>query len=530
MKILYVNPARLEAGLDAIIKGAPLSLISIAAMVPEHDASLFDFKVDKYREKRFRNELNRTDIVAITSMTPQIYHAFDVAKMAKEHGCTTVIGGYHPTLAPGFVANHESVDYVIRGEGEHTFKELIDHLDADHDHSALKKIDGLTYKNEQGKIVHNKERQLECNLDNLPRPRRDLLKGKNYTYLGATTRQIETSRGCPHNCKFCCIIKMWRNSDQHTVYRTKSLTRIMQEIYDVDWKNRFIFFCDDNFSINLKRTNQILDTIIRSGVQNKLHFSCQSRVDTLYRNPDLITKFHKAGFRQIFLGIESIHQQSLDAMNKQNTTSEMVKKVVKMLRDVGISIFGGVIIGFPGETKRMVRQNIRYAVDLNLDCVQFTPITAFPGTEFYKEMVKKKMITTKNYKFYDLFHPMMRTEQLTSREMQKLVAEAYAEFYLSSGWFWRRAKEYLNPFGKFNWMIPSMNKLIKQGILGGLGMLYTQGITPKIISEELKDTKSLMVDINSKYENLPHIYSKEIIPVEIDIYKRKKVKTGQIET
>ena len=82
MRILYINPARLEAGLDAIIKGAPLSLISIAAMVPEHDANLFDFKVDKYREKKFRNELNRTDVVAITSMTPQIYHAFDVAEMA----------------------------------------------------------------------------------------------------------------------------------------------------------------------------------------------------------------------------------------------------------------------------------------------------------------------------------------------------------------------------------------------------------------------------------------------------------------
>jgi len=217
-------------------------------------------------------------------------------------------------------------------------------------------------------------------------------------------------------------------------------------------------------------------------------------------------------------------------MNKQNTTSEMVKKVVKMLRDVGISIFGGVIIGFPGETKRMVRQNIRYAVNLDLDCVQFTPITAFPGTEFYKEMTNQKMVTTKNYKFYDLFHPMMRTEQLTSREMQKLVAEAYAEFYLDSGWFSRRAKEYLNPFGKFNWMIPSIGKLAKQGILGGLGMLYTQGITPKIISEELKDETNLMVDINSEYENLAHAYTKKTAPAEINIVKQKAAKTGQIET
>lgn len=499
MKILYVNPARLEAGLDAIIKGAPLSLISIAAMVPDHDAKLFDFKVDKYRERRFRSELNRYDVVAITSMTPQIYHALEVAEMAKEHGCYTILGGYHPTLAPNFVAQQSAVDFTIRGEGEHTFKEVVDYLDGNKNKISLKKIDGLSYKNEEGHVIHNKERQLECNLDNLPMPRRDLLKGKLYSYLGATTRQIETSRGCPHNCKFCCIIKMWRNSDRHITYRTKSITRIMQEVYDVDRKNNFIFFCDDNFTINIKRTNKILDTIIRSNMQNVFHFSCQSRVDTLFRNPWLIKKLEKAGFRQIFLGIESVHQQSLDAMNKRNTTSEMVRKVVKMLRNEGISIFGGLIIGFPGETKRMVRQNIQYAVDLNLDCVQFTPITAFPGTDFYEEMKAKGMVTTKNYKYYDLFHPMMKTEQLTVNEMYELVAEAYAEFYLNSGWLKKRGKEYLNPFGKFNWMLNCMTRLIKQGILGGLGMLHTQGITRKMVSKELKNKKELMKEL--KYKN-----------------------------
>jgi len=499
MKILYINPARLQAGLDSIIKGSPLSLISIAAMVPNHDAKLFDFKVDKYREKRFRSDLNRHDVVAITSMTPQIYHALEVAEMAKEHGCTTILGGYHPTLAPEFVAEQESVDYTIRGEGEHTFKELIDYIDGTQNKSSLKDIDGLSYKDNQGKIIHNKERQLEHNLDNFPLPRRDLLKGKLYSYLGATTQQIETSRGCPHNCKFCCIIKMWRNSNRPITYRTKSISRIMQEIYDVDWKNDFIFFCEDNFTINTKRTNKILDTIIKSGVQNKMHFSCQSRVDTLYRNPDLISKLHKANFRQVFLGIESVHQQSLDAMNKRNTTPDMVKVVVKNLRNKGISIFGGVIIGFPGETKRMVRQNIQYAIDLDLDCVQFTPITAFPGTDFYEEMKEKNMITTKNYKYYDLFYPMMRTQDLTTIEMYQLVAEAYAAFYLK-GWIVRRGKEYLNPFGKFNWMLSCMGRLIKQGIMGGLGMLHTQGITTDVISDELKNKKELMKDVNENYQ------------------------------
>ena len=208
----------------------------------------------------------------------------------------------------------------------------------------------------------------------------------------------------------------------------------MQEIYAIDWKNNFIFFCEDNFSIKIKRTKEILDTIIKSGVNNKIYFSCQSRVDTLHKNPWLITLMAKAGMRQIFLGIETVHQQSLDAMNKQNTTPKMTEEVVNMIKDHGISIFGGVIIGYPGETREMVHQTIQFTKSLKLTCVQFTPITAFPGTEFFNEMKAKGMVTSYNYKHYNLFHPMMRTDQLTNIEVCRLVAEAYASYYLGSGY------------------------------------------------------------------------------------------------
>ncbi len=487
MKILYVNPSRISSGLDAIIKGPPLSLISIAAMVPDHDAKLFDFKVHKYKEKKFRSLLNQSDVVAITSMTPQISHALEVAQMAKESGCTTIMGGYHPTLVPDYVAKHSTVDYAIRGEGEHTFQELIGYINENGDHNALKNIDGVSYRNKEGQVVHNRDRKLEPNLDNFPMPRRDLLDDKKYVYLGARVAQLESSRGCPHNCKFCCIIKMWRNPDRPVTYRTKSTKRIMQEVYDIDWKNDFIFFCEDNFTINIKRTKNILDTIIRSGVQNKMYFSCQSRVDTLHRNPWLIDLMHKAGMRQVFLGIESVHQQSLDAMNKQNTTPEKVRKVVGMLQDRGISIFGGVIIGFPGETKTMVRQNIQFARSLNMTCVQMTPITAFPGTDFYNEMKEKGMITSNNYKHYNLFHPMMRTEQLTNIDIYRLVAEAYSAYYLSKGWLKMLIKRYTNPFGKFNWMLGNIPQFARTVIVSGLEMLRTMGMTRDILSDEMKE-------------------------------------------
>ena len=509
MKILYINPGVLSSGLDAIVKEPPLNLISLAAMVPDHDAKLFDFKMDKYREKNFRSLLDEADVVAITSLTPQIDHALEVAEMAKKRGCITVLGGYHPTLDPVQVISNEQVDYVIRGEGEYSFQELINSIEKDSGLQELKTIDGLSHKTSDGKIIHNQERELECNLDNFPLPMRELLGDRKYASLGALTATVETSRGCPHNCKFCCIIKMWRNSDGKITYRTKSIKRVMQEIYDVDWKNDFIFFVDDNFSIKLKRTNQVLDAIIRSGVQHKIHFSCQSRVDVLYRNPDLIEKFEKAGFRQIFLGIESVHQQSLDAMNKRNTTPEMVKHVVQSLRDRGISVFGGVIIGFPGETKRMVRQNIQYAKDMKLDVVQFTPITAFPGTPFYEEMRQKGMISTDNYRNYDLFHTMMGTDELTSQEIYELVAEAYNAFYLQGGWLIEKALEYLNPFGRFNWMTPRIHKLLQQMVLNGRRMLSAQGFAENGLPKELKNKKELMKDVelyvklngNEKFES-----------------------------
>ncbi|MFX1456187.1 MAG: B12-binding domain-containing radical SAM protein [Promethearchaeota archaeon] len=487
MKILYINPSRIASGLDAIIKGPPLNLVSIAAMVPDHDARLFDFKVHKYKENRFRSLLDSSDIVAITSMTPQISHALEVAQMAKERGCITIMGGYHPTLAPDYVAKQPAVDYTIRGEGEYTFQELIDYINRDGDYNLLKNIDGVSYKTKEGLVVHNQDRRLEPNLDNFPMPRRDLLDDKKYVYLGARVAQLESSRGCPHNCKFCCIIKMWRNPNHPVTYRSKSTKRIMQEIYDIDWKNDFIFFCEDNFTINTKRTKKILDTIIRSGVSNKMYFSCQSRVDTLYRNQWLIDLMHKAGMRQVFLGIESVHQQSLDAMNKQNTTPEKVRKVVSLLQDRGISIFGGVIIGFPGETKTMVRQNIQFARSLNMTCVQMTPITAFPGTEFYNEMKEKGMITSYNFKHYNLFHPMMRTEQLSNIEIYRLVAEAYSAYYLSKGWFKMLAKRYINPFSQFNWMLRNVPRFVKTVIVSGLEMLHSMGMTKDVISDEMKE-------------------------------------------
>jgi radical SAM superfamily enzyme YgiQ (UPF0313 family) len=246
----------------------------------------------------------------------------------------------------------------------------------------------------------------------------------------------------------------------------------------------------------VKRTKKILNTIIQAGIPNKMLFSCQSRVDTLHRNPWLIDLMHEAGMRQVFLGIESVHQQSLNAMNKRNTNPKMTRKVVNELQDRGISIFGGVIIGYPGETKKMVRQTIQFTKSLDLTCVQFTPITAFPGTQFYDEMKEAGKVVTKNFRRYNLFQTMMKTDELSAHEMYELVMEAYASYYLSGRWLKMVIKRYLNPFGKFNWMSFMIPQFIKQAMKGGYQMLHSQGISRSRISEELKK----MVNNSEKYK------------------------------
>ena len=186
-----------------------------------------------------------------------------------------------------------------------------------------------------------------------------------------------------------------------------------------------------------------------------------------------------------------------------------------------------MIIGFPGETKRMVRQNIQNTIDLDLDVVQFTPITAFPGTPFYDEVKQEGKITSYNYKHYDLFHPMMKTDQLTTKDMYKLVVEAYAAFYMKN-WLIKRGKEYLNPFGKFNWMFRNLGNLVKQMVFGGIKMFYSQGVTPNQISSELNNKKELMKDVHKN--NLEYLKQKALShnPKKLKILEKVKMVEQQV--
>ncbi|MHA1714323.1 MAG: B12-binding domain-containing radical SAM protein, partial [Promethearchaeota archaeon] len=181
MKVLLINPdSGSGIGLDLFLKGPPLALMSLAGGIPEQDVEIIDLKVKSMPVNKIRKKIASSDVVGITSYTPSIARALNLARIVKnvDRGIPVVLGGYHASLLPEETVANREVDIVVRGEGEFTFKELIDHfetvLGSNKDfRDGLKDIKGIAYK-KNGIVKMTEARPLVKNLDDLPFPRRDL--------------------------------------------------------------------------------------------------------------------------------------------------------------------------------------------------------------------------------------------------------------------------------------------------------------------------------------------------------------------
>ncbi|MFX1293718.1 MAG: B12-binding domain-containing radical SAM protein [Promethearchaeota archaeon] len=463
MKILLINPTLPNPviGLDRFIKAPPLGIMSIAATVPDHEVEILDLKYRKLLTRSIRKKISRADIVGISCLTPSYSAMLKLCKIAKEEGVPTIVGGYQPTLVPGIIERPE-IDYIVREEGELTFPALIEAINNGY---KIGDVLGVSYS-KNGSVYHNPPRPLIDDLDKLPMPRRDLVRRNFYSYFGMSVDVLESSRGCAHDCHFCCVIQF----HQHK-FRTKSPERVIQELQQLNQRRYWHVFQDSSFTLNMKRVGKICDLILENGMENK-YYSAQGRVDSVVKNTKIVDRMQEAGFKMLFIGIESIFQKSLDIIGKK-ITIEQIKEAVKMLHDRGITIFGSIIIGNVGETKEEVKKTIHFAKDLDIDIMQFTPLTPFPKTKLYKEALEKGWIKIDDYDKWNLVNPIMATPDLTVDEILDLVTEAYRSFYLEGVrtnflmrggkrisqkqflWFWRMVPEFLTI------SVPAIYKLVK---------------------------------------------------------------------
>jgi len=436
-------------GLDSFIKAPPLGLMQLAAVVPDHEVEILDLKYRNLSSRSLAKKISRADVVGVSTLTPSYSATLKICQIAKEQGIPTIVGGYHPTLVPEVIERPE-IDYIVRGEGELTFPQLVDALD---NGQKMDDVLGISFK-KNGGVQHNSERPLIEDLDTIPFPRRNLVRNNYYSYFGASVDVLESARGCVHDCHFCCVIQF-----NNRRWRKKSPERVIEELQQMNQRRTWHIFQDSEFTLNMKRVGVICDQIIQHGLENKW-YSAQGRVDDVVNHPDIVDKMQEAGFKMLFIGIESIFQKSLDKIGKK-ITIEQIKEAVKMLHDRGITIFGSIIIGNIGENREDALKTINFARDLDIDLMQFTPLTPYPKTRLFEEATKEGWIKEPNYDKWNLVEPIMATPELSIKEIHDLVIQAYRSFYIDGFrtnflmrggmrmsqdqflWFWRMVPDFL---------------------------------------------------------------------------------------
>ncbi len=443
MDVLLVNPAQKIPPMDFAMAFPPVPLIDLAGMIPDHHVEILDLKVENLSKSELKKKISRFDIVALTVLTPSTANALKICKIAKHSDALTVLGGAQPTLYPDLVSN-PYVDIVVRGEGEITFREIVDGKD-------LSKINGISYTSKK-KVFHNPDRTPVEDLDSLPFPRRDLLKSDRYHVFGVSLDAMDTCRGCPFKCEFCCTPPMWGQK-----WRAKSPERVISEIGQVDKGKEVIFFNDDNFCHDMSRVERICDLIIEHGL-NGHRYGFEARADSIVKHPEIVRKMGEANFQLVVLGIESAHQNTLNQM-KKGVDVEQVSKSIRILNENGIMTWGTVIIGNFNETRLDVLETIRHACRLPIDVAQFTVLTPFPGTPLHENIKDTRLLSNAKWSAYDTINPVMHTPHLSRRQINNLLVTAYAMFYLSPCMAKRYVKWLTNPrkrwvAGMFNHILP----------------------------------------------------------------------------
>jgi len=354
------------------------------------------------------DDILSSDLVGISTTTSTAPEGYRIAERVREAGIPVVLGGSHVTFMPEEALEH--ADYCVRGEGEYTFSELIDAIDSGSGFSAIK---GLSYK-VGDEIRHNPNRELVQDLDALPFPDLSLIKGREKIRINP----VSTSRGCPFGCNFCSVTRMFGRG-----YRERSVKNVIEELKQIE--QGMIFFYDDNFTANRKRTKRLLQAMIDNGINT--NWSAQVRADVV-KDRELLALMKRAGCYVLYIGFESVNPETLEEYNKGQSVEEMAE-AIKVLHEYGIMVHGMFVLGSDHDDVASVRQTVDFAIKHQIDTLQFMILTPLPGTPYYNELEKQGRLLTREWHLYDGQHVAYQPIKMSPYELQREMFMAMKRFY-----------------------------------------------------------------------------------------------------
>ncbi len=403
----------------------------------EKDGLTLTETVDRVTEKQ-------PEILGISTMSLTYAATLRIAEMIKKMNSDIkiVLGGPHvtATLTETFEIT-KYVDYLVYGEGEYTFLELVEKLK---ENKSLNDVKGLIFRKENGKIKTNEPRDFITNLDGLPFPDLDLIenyRSGDYNTVYTTSKPIATiiaSRGCPYNCSFCGV---------HLIHGRKTRFRSPENVVDeIEYRRdkdgvKFFIMKDSTLTTDREWVLSFCEEIERRSL--KIKWCCNTRVDRV--DEVLLKSMKNSGCELILFGVESGSEKILKNLRK-GTTPSKVKEVFELVKKIGINADASFMIGNPGEDLNTINETIDMSKDIEPRFAKFFVTTALPGTDLYEESIKNNILC--DPKWYQRGRTLNNESSLINPneygrlsfediDMNKMLKKCYKEFYFRRSYFFK---------------------------------------------------------------------------------------------
>ncbi len=368
---------------------------------------------------------SRADVIGITcSATCLSPEAIETIRLCRKHSPHSILvaGGSHFTMmAETLLQELKELDYIVMGEGEMAFSQLLRDLSRGGKGRGVKG----TARAEDGKVILNGRQPPIPNLDTLPLPAYHLINMDSEAYywhgMGRRAFGISTSRGCGDRCAYCSETKFWEG-----VWRGRSGKKVVEEIsylHNHYGKSLFVFN-ENTFNWSRRRVEEFLEELGKSGL--RIHFWFQSRTKDILRDEDLIPEMRRLGLYEVMLGIESIHPDVLNRYEKQQSR-EMAQKAIDILRANKIMVMANIMFGDWNDSEASLGEVFRF-VRSQSDFLVLTLTTPLPGTKYFEEAERLGRIRERDFGKYDFMHPIMDTQFLSAEEVHRLQ-QAYLKKY-----------------------------------------------------------------------------------------------------
>jgi radical SAM superfamily enzyme YgiQ (UPF0313 family) len=358
------------------------------------------------------SELMSADLVAISAITSTAPQSYKLADMVRAAGKVVVMGGTHTSFMPDEGMEH--ADFVVRGEGEFAFQELVDAIQSG---EGFDKIQNLTYRTDDGHLANNPERPKIPNLDVNPIPDYRLISG----WKPGGIISVATSRGCPFSCTFCSVPGMYGHA-----FRTHSIERVLQEL-ETHKGNLYTFFADDIFTANKKRVKELLRQMIARDLTPE--WGAQVRTETV-DDPELLTLMRDSNCFNVYVGFESINPRTLKLFQKKQDLAK-IERSIDRFHEHKIRIHGMFVVGSDEDDVETIDATAEFALKHDIDSVQFMILTPIPGSPDWDTLYSKgdKYVINRNWTFYDGHHAVHQPRRMTPYELQTAAIKAMEKFY-----------------------------------------------------------------------------------------------------